>query len=78
MHIEYRRYKCEYPPICSPEVKPIEQFWTVVNSKLKRHRFLLLTSYNIIAAQWTFAVSQWPLHGFPVSAFIPRLVRMRR
>ncbi|KAG1558902.1 hypothetical protein G6F49_004098 [Rhizopus delemar] len=38
--IEYRRYKCVYLPSYSPELHPIEQFWAVAKSKVKRHRFL--------------------------------------
>ncbi|EIE90496.1 hypothetical protein RO3G_15207 [Rhizopus delemar RA 99-880] len=39
-YIEYRGYKCVYLPTYSPEFNPIEQFWAVAKSKVKRHRFL--------------------------------------
>ncbi|EIE83942.1 hypothetical protein RO3G_08647 [Rhizopus delemar RA 99-880] len=39
-YIEYRGYKCVYLPTYSPELNPIEQFWAVAKSKVKRHRFL--------------------------------------
>jgi transposase len=39
-YIEYRGYKCAYLPTYSPELNPIEQFWAVAKSKVKRHRFL--------------------------------------
>ncbi|CEI98112.1 hypothetical protein RMCBS344292_12229 [Rhizopus microsporus] len=39
-YIEYRGYKYVYLPTYSPELNPIEQFWAVAKSKVKRHRFL--------------------------------------
>jgi transposase len=39
-YIEYRGYKCVYLPTYSPELNPIEQFWAVAKSKIKRHWFL--------------------------------------
>ena len=39
-YIESRGYRCAYLPSCSPELNPIEQFWSVVKSKVKRNRFL--------------------------------------
>ncbi|KAG2200617.1 hypothetical protein INT47_007361 [Mucor saturninus] len=36
LYIEGRGYKCVYLPPYSPELNPIEQFWSVVKSKLKR------------------------------------------
>jgi transposase len=38
-YIEYRGYKCVYLPTYSPELTPIEQFWAVAKSKVKRYRF---------------------------------------
>ncbi|KAG1137106.1 hypothetical protein G6F37_011480 [Rhizopus arrhizus] len=38
-YIEYRGYKCVYLPTYSPELNPIEQFWAVAKSKVKRYRF---------------------------------------
>jgi len=39
-YIENRGYKCVYLPTCSPELNPIEQFWAIAKSKVKRRRFL--------------------------------------
>ncbi|EIE79019.1 hypothetical protein RO3G_03724 [Rhizopus delemar RA 99-880] len=39
-YVESRGYHCIYLPSYSPELNPIEQFWSVVKSKVKRHRFL--------------------------------------
>ncbi|KAL1932156.1 hypothetical protein VTP01DRAFT_9212 [Rhizomucor pusillus] len=33
-YIESRGYRCAYLPSYSPELNPIEQFWSVVKSKL--------------------------------------------
>jgi hypothetical protein len=35
-HIESRGYGCLYLPPYSPELNPIEQFWSICKSKLKR------------------------------------------
>jgi transposase len=35
-----RGYRCVYLPLYSPELNPIEQFWSVVKSKLKREKLL--------------------------------------
>ncbi|KAG1057201.1 hypothetical protein G6F43_000955 [Rhizopus delemar] len=39
-YVESRGYRCAYLPSYSLEIKPIEQFWSVVKSKVKRNRFL--------------------------------------
>jgi transposase len=39
-YIESRGYGCVYLPPYSPELNPIEQFWSVCKSKLKRERLL--------------------------------------
>ncbi|KAL1927114.1 hypothetical protein VTP01DRAFT_5077 [Rhizomucor pusillus] len=39
-YIETRGYRCAHLPSYSPELNPIEQFWSVVKSKVKRNRFL--------------------------------------
>ncbi|KAG1046675.1 hypothetical protein G6F43_010849 [Rhizopus delemar] len=39
-YIESRGYRCAYLPSYSPELNPIEQFWSVLKSKVKRNRFL--------------------------------------
>ncbi|KAL1930820.1 hypothetical protein VTP01DRAFT_10982 [Rhizomucor pusillus] len=49
-YIESRGYRCAYLPSYSPELNPIEQFWSAVKSKVKRNRFLesetLMTRIN--------------------------------
>jgi transposase len=35
-YINQRKYRCIYLPPYSPELNPIEQFWSVAKSKLKR------------------------------------------
>lgn len=39
-YIEGRGYHCLYLPSYSPELNPIEQFWSVAKSKLKREKLL--------------------------------------
>lgn len=39
-YIEQRGYGCIYLPPYSPELNPIEQFWSVCKSKLKREKLL--------------------------------------
>ncbi|CEP16486.1 hypothetical protein [Parasitella parasitica] len=39
-YVESRGYRCAYLPSYSPELNPIEQFWSVIKSKVKRNRFL--------------------------------------
>ncbi|CEJ01778.1 hypothetical protein RMCBS344292_15799 [Rhizopus microsporus] len=39
-YIESRGYRCAYLPSYSPELNPIEQFWSVLKSKVKCNRFL--------------------------------------
>lgn len=39
-YIEQRGYGCVYLPPYSPELNPIEQFWSVCKSKLKREKLL--------------------------------------
>lgn len=39
-YIEQRGYGCVYLPAYSPELNPIEQFWSVCKSKLKREQLL--------------------------------------
>ncbi|EIE91732.1 hypothetical protein G6F55_004121 [Rhizopus delemar] len=38
--VESCGYRCAYLPPYSPELNPIEQFWSVVKSKVKRNKFL--------------------------------------
>lgn len=39
-YIESRGYRCAYLPSYSPELNPIEQFWSATKSKVKHSRFL--------------------------------------
>ncbi|CEG64786.1 hypothetical protein RMATCC62417_01702 [Rhizopus microsporus] len=39
-YAESRGYRCAYLPPYSPELNPIEQFWSVVKSKVKHNKFL--------------------------------------
>ncbi|GAN11278.1 conserved hypothetical protein [Mucor ambiguus] len=39
-YIHSQGYRCAYLPPYSPELNPIEQFWSVVKSKVKRNKFL--------------------------------------
>ncbi|KAG1408867.1 hypothetical protein G6F60_001111 [Rhizopus arrhizus] len=39
-HIESRGYGCLYLPPYSPELNPIEQFWSICKSKLKKEQLL--------------------------------------
>ncbi|KAG0758535.1 hypothetical protein G6F62_006361 [Rhizopus arrhizus] len=39
-YVESRGYHCVYLPPYSPGLNPIEQFWSVVKSKVKRSKFL--------------------------------------
>jgi hypothetical protein len=39
-YIHSRGYRYAYLPPYSPELNPIEQFWSVVKSKVKRNKFL--------------------------------------
>ncbi|CEI98319.1 hypothetical protein RMCBS344292_12430 [Rhizopus microsporus] len=39
-YIESRGYHCVYLPSYLSELNPIEQFWSVVKSKVKRNKFL--------------------------------------
>jgi transposase len=45
MIIEKHVYKCIYLPSYSPELNPIEQFWSVVKSSVKRE--CILKKYTI-------------------------------
>ncbi|CEP07108.1 hypothetical protein [Parasitella parasitica] len=37
---ESRGYRCVYLPPYSPDLNPIEQFWSICKSKLKREKLL--------------------------------------
>ena len=39
-YIHSRGYRCLYLPPHSPQLNPIEQFWSVVKSKAKQNKFL--------------------------------------
>ena len=42
-YVEPRGYHCTYLPPYSSELNPIEQFWSVVKSKVKRSKFLVMS-----------------------------------
>ncbi|KAL1926512.1 hypothetical protein VTP01DRAFT_5633 [Rhizomucor pusillus] len=39
-YVESRGFRCAYLPSYSPELNPIEQFWSLLKSKVKRNKFL--------------------------------------
>lgn len=45
--IESRGHGCVYLPPYSPELNPIEPFWSVVKSKFKREKLLETETFNI-------------------------------
>lgn len=45
--IENHGYGCVYLPPYSPELNPIQQFWSVVKSKLKREKLLETETLNM-------------------------------
>ncbi|SAL97564.1 hypothetical protein [Absidia glauca] len=63
-YIEYRGYKCVYLPTYSPELNPIEQFWAVAKSKVKRHRFLQEDTLSKRITEACNSVKQSHFKGF--------------
>lgn len=45
-YIRSRGYRYVYLPPYSPELNPIEQFWSVVKSKVKRHKLKKRNTYD--------------------------------
>ncbi|KAG0736280.1 hypothetical protein G6F57_014189 [Rhizopus arrhizus] len=63
-YIEYRGYKGVYLPTYSPELNPIEQFWAVAKSKVKRHRFLQQDTLSKRITEACNSVKQSHFKGF--------------
>ncbi|KAG1052738.1 hypothetical protein G6F43_005137 [Rhizopus delemar] len=63
-YIEYRGYKCVYLPTYFPELNPIEQFWAVAKSKVKRHRFLQEDTLSKRITEACNSVKQSHFKGF--------------
>jgi hypothetical protein len=62
--IANRGYKCVYLPPYSPELNPIEQFWSAVKSKLKRHQILEEETLQDRITETCSQVPQIHLYGF--------------
>ncbi|CAO3694473.1 unnamed protein product [Rhizopus stolonifer] len=62
--IENRGYGCVYLPPYSPELNPIEQFWSVVKSKLKKEKLLQTETLNMRIAEACQKVLFSDLEGF--------------
>lgn len=52
-----KNYKCVYLPPYSPELNPIEQFWSIVKHKVKRNQ---LMESETLAQRITEACNQVP------------------
>lgn len=63
-YIEFRGYRCAYLPSYSPELNPIEQFWSVAKSKVKRHRFLQQETLSNRIRDACNSVKLGDFHGF--------------
>ena len=63
-YVESRGYDCVYLPPYSPELNPIEQFWSVVKSKLKRVRLLAEEDLTARISDATNQVLYSDLEGF--------------
>lgn len=62
--IESRGYGCVYLSPYSPELNPIEQFWSVVKSKLKREKLLETQTHNTRITEACQSVLFSDLEGF--------------
>ncbi|KAG1332939.1 hypothetical protein G6F62_007005 [Rhizopus arrhizus] len=62
--IANREYKCVYLPPYSPELNPIEQFWSAVKSELKRHQILEEETLQDRISETCSQVPQIHLYGF--------------
>ncbi|CEP15746.1 hypothetical protein [Parasitella parasitica] len=63
-YVESRGYGCVYLPPYSPELNPIEQFWSVVKSKLKRVKLLVDEDLTARIGDATNQVLYSVLEGF--------------
>lgn len=64
LYIESRGYRCVYLPPYTPELNPIEQFWSVVKSKLKRVALLSEETLSTRIAEACNQVMISDLRGF--------------
>jgi transposase len=62
--IEERSYNCIYLPPYSPELNPIEQFWSVVRSSVKREFILKKDTIPQIIAEASNQAAQSSFEGF--------------
>ncbi|KAL1933804.1 hypothetical protein VTP01DRAFT_7894 [Rhizomucor pusillus] len=63
-YITSRGYRCAYLPSYSPELNPIEQFWSVAKSKVKRHRFLEKETLSTRISEACNSIMLSDFHGF--------------
>ncbi|KAL1931427.1 hypothetical protein VTP01DRAFT_9569 [Rhizomucor pusillus] len=63
-YITSRGYRCAYLPSYSPELNPIEQFWSVAKSKVKRHRFLEKETSSTRISEACNSIMLSDFHGF--------------
>lgn len=63
-YIEVRGYRCASLPSYPPELNPIEQFWSVTKSKVKRHRFLQQETLSNRIRDERNSVKPSDFHGF--------------
>lgn len=66
--IESRGYKIMFLPPYSPELNPIEQFWSLVKGKLKRSRFMTEENLSGRIADACNQVHASDLEGFAMSS----------
>lgn len=66
-----RNYRCIYLPPYSPELNPIEQFWSVVKSKIKRNNLLDEETLSSRIGEACNRVSVDSLRGF-INYYISR------
>lgn len=62
--IENRGYQCVYLPPYSPELNPIEQFWSVCKSKLKWEKLLEQETLTSRIADATYSILIEDYEGF--------------
>lgn len=63
-YIEQRGYGCIYLPPYSPELNPIEQFWSVCKNKLKREKLLKEETLSSRIAEASNSICLSDLKGF--------------
>jgi hypothetical protein len=68
-YIEYRGYRSVYLPTYSPELNSIEQFWAVIKSKVKRHRFLQENTLSKRITEACKSVEKGHFNGFVLPSY---------